>query len=214
MGAEALPASLRAELRDRGVAVLQAYGTADVGVIAYESTGPGPEGELCPGMVLDEGIILELVAPGTGEPVMPGETGEVVVTTLTPEYPLIRFATGDLSAILPGPSPCGRTNYRIRGWLGRADQTTKVRGMFVHPEQVADIVRRHSSILRARLVVERPAGSDEMTLLVETGEPAEDPARIAETVQAVTKLRGAVSRVPAGSLPEDGKLIEDRRNLN
>jgi phenylacetate-CoA ligase len=212
VGAEALPASLRAELRGRGVGVLQAYGTADVGVIAYETTGP--DGELCPGMVLDEGIILELVVPGTGEPVMPGETGEVVVTTLTPEYPLIRFATGDLSALLPGASPCGRTNHRIRGWLGRADQTTKVRGMFVHPEQVADIVRRHGSILRARLIVERPAGADEMTLLIETGEPGDDPARIAETVQAVTKLRGAVSRVPAGSLPEDGKLIEDRRNLN
>jgi len=212
VGAEALPASLRAELQGRGVTVLQAYGTADVGIIAYETTGP--DGELCPGMVLDEGIILEFVAPGTGEPVMPGDTGEVVVTTLTPEYPLIRFATGDLSAMLPGISPCGRTNHRIRGWLGRADQTTKVRGMFVHPEQVADIVRRHGSIRRARLIVERPAGSDEMTLLVETGEPAEDPARIAETVQAVTKLRGAVSRVPAGSLPEDGKLIEDRRNLN
>ena len=121
---------------------------------------------------------------------------------------------GDLSAVLPGISPCGRTNHRIRGWLGRADQTTKVRGMFVHPEQVADIMRRHGSILRARLIVERPAGSDEMTLLIETGEPAEDRARIAETVQAVTKLRGTVSRVPAGSLPGDGKLIEDRRNLN
>jgi phenylacetate-CoA ligase len=203
---------LRGELRDQGVGVLQAYGTADVGIIAYETIGP--DGEVCPGMVLDEGVILELVAPGTAEPVAPGETGEVVVTTLNAEYPLIRFATGDLSAILPGPSPCGRTNHRIRGWLGRADQTTKVRGMFVHPEQVADIARRHGSILRARLVVERPAGSDEMTLLVETGEPAEDPARIAETVQAVTKLRGTVSRVPAGSLPEDGKLIEDRRNLN
>jgi phenylacetate-CoA ligase len=145
--------------------------------------------------------------------VTPGETGEVVVTTLTPEYPLIRFATGDLSALLPGLSPCGRTNHRIKGWLGRADQTTKVRGMFVHPEQIADILRRHNSIIRARLVVERPAGSDEMTLLVESRDPAEEPARIAETVQAVTKLRGIVNRVPAGSLPGDGKLIEDRRKL-
>jgi phenylacetate-CoA ligase len=136
-----------------------------------------------------------------------------VVTTLTPEYPLIRFATGDLSATLPGPSPCGRTNHRIKGWLGRADQTTKVRGMFVHPEQVAEILRRHKSIMRARLVVERRANADEMTLLVEIGEPAEEAARIAETVQAVTKLRGAVDRVPTGSLPEDGKLIEDRRDL-
>jgi len=212
VGAEALPAALRAELRGRGVSVLQSYGTADVGVIAYESMDQ--DGELCPGMVLDEGIILELVVPGTGEPVAPGDTGEVVVTTLTPEYPLIRFATGDLSALLPGASQCGRTNHRIRGWLGRADQTTKVRGMFVHPEQVADILRRHKSIIRARLVVERPAGSDEMTLLVESSDAAEDPARIAETVQAVTKLRATVSRVPVGSLPGDGKLIEDRRKLD
>jgi phenylacetate-CoA ligase len=212
VGAEALPASLRAELRGRGLSVLQCYGTADLGIISYESIGP--DGEVCPGMVLDEGIILELVMPGTGEPVAPGETGEVVVTTLTPEYPLIRFATGDLSAILPGPSPCGRTNSRIRGWLGRADQTTKVRGMFVHPEQVSDILRRHKSIVRARLVVERPASADEMTLLVEMGEPAEDAAQIAETVQAVTKLRGKVSRVPTGSLPADGKLVEDRRKFD
>jgi phenylacetate-CoA ligase len=212
VGAEALPASLRAELRGRGLSVLQCYGTADLGIIAYESMDSG--GEVCPGMVLDEGIILELVTPGSGEPVAPGETGEVVVTTLTPEYPLIRFATGDLSAILPGPSPCGRTNSRIRGWLGRADQTTKVRGMFVHPEQVSDILRRHQSIVRARLVVERPAGADEMTLLVEMGDPAEDAAQIAETVQAVTKLRGRVSRVPAGSLPADGTLVDDRRKFD
>ena len=212
VGAEALPASLRAELRGRGLSVLQCYGTADLGIIAYESMAA--DGEVCPGMVLDEGIILELVMPGSGEPVAPGETGEVVVTTLTPEYPLIRFATGDLSAILPGPSPCGRTNSRIRGWLGRADQTTKVRGMFVHPEQVSDILRRHRSIVRARLVVERPAGADEMTLLVEMGEVAEDAAQIAETVQAVTKLRGKVSRVSAGSLATDGKLIEDRRKFD
>src|SRR5438270_5770773 len=212
VGAEALPSALRAEFRSRGLGVLQCYGTADIGIIAYETTGP--QGNLCEGMLVDEGIILALVLPGTGEPVPPGEVGEVVVTTLTPECPLIRFATGDLSAMLPGPSPCGRTNHRLRGWLGRADQTTKVRGMFVHPEQVADVVRRHSSILRARLVVERPAGGDEMTLLVETGEPAEDPVLIAETMQAVTKLRGIVSRVPAGSLPVDGKLIEDRRNLD
>jgi phenylacetate-CoA ligase len=211
VGAEALPSALRAEFRSRGLGVLQCYGTADIGIIAYESTSP--QGELCEGMVVDEGIILELVQPGTGEPVAPGEVGEVVVTTLTPEYPLIRFATGDLSAMLPGASPCGRTNHRIKGWLGRADQTTKVRGMFVHPEQVADVLRRHESIIRARLVVERPRSSDEMTLLVEFGEPAEDPARIAETLQAVTKMRGAVSRVPQGSLPTDGKLIEDRRQL-
>jgi phenylacetate-CoA ligase len=212
VGAEALPTTLRAELRSRGLSVLQCYGTADLGIIAYESIGP--DGEICPGMVLDEGIIVELVAPGTGDPVPPGDVGEVVVTTLTPEYPLIRFATGDLSAILPGPSPCGRTNHRIKGWLGRADQTTKVRGMFVHPEQVAEILRRHKSISRARLVVERPAGSDEMTLLIESGEPAEAASQVAETVQTVTKLRGTVSRVPVGSLPDDGKLIEDRRKFN
>ena len=212
VGAEALPSALRAEFRSRGLGVLQCYGTADIGIIAYESTSP--QGELCEGMVVDEGIILELVQPGTGEPVAPGEVGEVVVTTLTPEYPLIRFATGDLSATLPGASPCGRTNHRIKGWLGRADQTTKVRGMFVHPEQVAEVLRRHKSIIRARLVVERPRSADEMTLLVEFGEPAEDPARIAETLQVVTKMRGTVSRVPEGSLPSDGKLIEDRRQLS
>lgn len=211
VGAEALPSALRAEFRSRGLGVLQCYGTADIGIIAYESTSP--EGEVCEGMVVEEGIILELVVPGTGEPVPPGEVGEVVVTTLTPEYPLIRFATGDLSAMLPGSSPCGRTNHRIKGWLGRADQTTKVRGMFVHPEQVAEVLRRHKSIIRARLVVERPRSTDEMTLMAEFGEPAEDPGPIAETLQAVTKLRGAVSRVPEGSLPADGKLIEDRRKL-
>ena len=212
VGAEALPTTLRAELRSRGLSVLQCYGTADLGIIAYETIGL--DGEICPGMVLDEGIIVELVAPGTGDPVSPGDVGEVVVTTLTPEYPLIRFATGDLSAILPGPSPCGRTNHRIKGWLGRADQTTKVRGMFVHPEQVVEILRRHKSISRARLVVERPAGNDEMTLLIESGAPAEAASQIAETVQTVTKLRGAVSRMPAGSLPDDGKLIEDRRKFD
>jgi phenylacetate-CoA ligase len=212
VGAEALPSALRAEFRGRGINVLQCYGTADVGIIAYESMDS--DGRLCEGMVLDEGVILELVLPGTGEPVSPGEVGEVVVTTLTPEYPLIRFATGDLSAMLPGVSPCGRTNHRIKGWLGRADQTTKVRGMFVHPEQVADLLRRHRSIIRARLVVERPGSTDEMILLAETGEPTEDPARIAETLQAVTKLRGTVRFVAAGSLPADGKLIEDRRQLS
>ncbi len=210
VGAEALPSELRAEFRSLGIGVLQCYGTADIGIIAYESASP--DGEVCEGMVVDEGIILELVLPGTGEPVPPGDVGEVVVTTLTPEYPLIRFATGDLSVMLPGPSPCGRTNHRIKGWLGRADQTTKVRGMFVHPEQVADILRRHKSIIRARLVVERPRSADEMTLLIELGEPSEDPGHIAETLQAVTKLRGTVRRVPEGSLPGDGKLIEDRRN--
>ena len=211
VGAEAFPSVLRSEFRARGIDALQCYGTADLGLISYESIGP--DGEACPGMVLDEGIILELVQPGTGDPVAPGEVGEVVVTTLTPEYPLIRFATGDLSALLHGRSPCGRTNHRIKGWLGRADQTTKVRGMFVHPEQVAEIVRRHKSIIRARLVIERPASADQMRLLIEMGEPAESAAVIAESAQAVTKLRADVTRVPEGSLPTDGKVIEDRRPI-
>ena len=212
VGAEAFPAVLRSEFRHRGITALQCYGTADLGLIAYESIGP--DGEVCPGMVLDEGIIVELVQPGTGDPVPPGEVGEVVVTTLTPEYPLIRFATGDLSALLSGPSPCGRTNHRIKGWMGRADQTAKVRGMFVHPEQVAEIVRRHKSIIRARLVIERPASADQMSLHIEMGEPAESVAAIAESAQAVTKLRAEIVRVPEGSLPNDGKVIEDRRPVD
>jgi phenylacetate-CoA ligase len=212
VGAEAFPAVLRSEFRHRGITALQCYGTADLGLIAYETIGP--DGEVCPGMVLDEGIIVELVQPGTGDPVPPGEVGEVVVTTLTPEYPLIRFATGDLSALLAGPSPCGRTNHRIKGWMGRADQTAKVRGMFVHPEQVAEIVRRHKSIIRARLVIERPASADQMSLHIEMGEPAESVAAIAESAQAVTKLRAEIVRVPEGSLPNDGKVIEDRRPVD
>ena len=211
VGAEAFPAALRSEFRERGIAALQCYGTADLGLIAYESWAP--DGAVCEGMVLDEGIIVEIVHPGTGDPVAPGEVGEVVVTTLSPEYPLIRFATGDLSAQLPGTSPCGRTNHRIRGWLGRADQSVKVRGLFVHPVQVAEIIRRHKSIIRARLVIERSHSADEMTLLVEMGEPAEPAAAIAETVQAVTKLRGGVAKVAANSLPSDGKVIEDRRPI-
>jgi phenylacetate-CoA ligase len=212
VSAEALPAALRSELRSRGLTVLQCYGTADVGVIAYESFDNAGKQE--DGMVLDEDIIVEIVQPGTGDPVETGEVGEIVVTTLTPEYPLIRFATGDLSAMLPNPPRSVRTNHRIKGWLGRADQTTKIRGMFVHPEQVADVIRRHSSIRRARLVVQRPESSDQMTLFIETGQPAEDPARIAETVQAVTKLRCAVRPVSIGTLPADGKLIEDQRSLD
>jgi phenylacetate-CoA ligase len=212
VGAEAFPAVLRSEFRHRGITALQCYGTADLGLIAYESIGP--DGEVCPGMVLDEGIIVELVQPGTGDLVPPGEVGEVVVTTLTPEYPLIRFATGDLSALLAGPSPCGRTNHRIKGWMGRADQTAKVRGMFVHPEQVAEIVRRHKSIIRARLVIERPASADQMSLHIEMGEPAESVGAIAESAQAVTKLRAEIVRVPEGSLPNDGKIIEDRRPVD
>lgn len=212
LGAEAFPSALRTEFQVRGIAALQCYGTADLGLIAYESRAA--DGSVCDGMVLDEGIVVELVHPGTGDPVAPGEVGEVVVTTLSPEYPLIRFATGDLSAMLPGISPCGRTNHRIRGWLGRADQSVKVRGLFVHPVQVAEIARRHKSIIRARLVIERPQSADQMTLLVEMGEPAEPAAAIAETVQSVTKLRGGVTRVPEGSLANDGKVIEDRRPID
>jgi len=211
VGAEAFASSLRAEFRARGIGALQCYGTADLGLIAYESTDA--KGALCEGMVLDEGVIVEIVHPGTGEPVAPGEVGEVVVTTLTPEYPLIRFATGDLSAQLQGPSPCGRTNHRIKGWLGRADQSAKVRGMFVHPTEVAEIIRRHKSIIRARLVIEQSASADQMTLLVELGERAEPAEVIAGTLQSVTKLRGAVVRVPEGSLPNDGKVIEDKRQI-
>jgi phenylacetate-coenzyme A ligase PaaK-like adenylate-forming protein len=211
VGAEAFPAALRTEFADRGLAALQCYGTADLGLIAYESRAP--DGSMCNGMMLDEGIIVEIVHPGTGEPAAPEEVGEVVVTTLTPEYPLIRFATGDLSAQLSGASPCGRTNHRIRGWLGRADQSVKVRGMFVHPVQVAEILRRHKSIIRARLVIERPASADQMTLHIEMGEPAEATAAIAESAQSVTKLRTEVTRVPEGSLPNDGKVIEDRRPI-
>ena len=210
VGAEAFPSALRVEFRARGIAALQCYGTADLGLIAYETAAL--DGAVCDGMVIDEGVILELVEPGGGTPVAPGEVGEVVVTTLTPEYPLIRFATGDLSALLTEPSPCGRTNQRIRGWLGRADQTAKVRGMFVHPVQIAEIVRRHPAVRRARLVIERPASADVMTLMIETEAPDEIDA-IAATAQAVTKLRTAVSCVASGSLPQDGKVIEDRRPI-
>jgi phenylacetate-CoA ligase len=211
VGAEAFPAVLRHEFRAKGINALQCYGTADLGLIAYETLAP--DGTVCDGMMVDEGVILELVEPGGGTPVAPGEVGEVVVTTLTPEYPLIRFATGDLSALLTEPSPCGRTNQRIKGWLGRADQSAKVRGLFVHPLQVGEIVKRHPAVRRARLVIERPASADVMTLLVETGEPGE-AAAIAATAQAVTKLRTAVSCVAAGSLPPDGRLIEDRRPID
>jgi phenylacetate-CoA ligase len=211
VSAEALPTALRHELRSYGLGVLQCYGTADVGLIAYETSGP--DGEPEPGMVLDEEIIFELVRPGSGEPVEAGELGEVVVTTLAAEYPLIRFATGDLSRMLPRDGS-ERTNHRIAGWLGRADQTTKVRGMFVHPEQITDVLRRHPAIGRARLVVERPRDGDEMTLFVESEDASGDLAAVAATLQALTRLRGTVIRVAPGRFPADGKLIEDRRNLD
>ena len=202
---EALPPSLRAAIGERGVSVLQCYATADVGLIAYES--PALEG-----MILDEGVILEIVRPGTGDPVAEGEVGEVVVTPLNPDYPLVRFATGDLSVVMPGASPCGRTNTRIRGWMGRADQTTKVRGMFVHPSQVAEVARRHPEIHRARLVVTSVDNQDVMTLRCEseTGDPGLVTA-IAATVRDVCKLRGNVGIVPPGTLANDGKVIEDAR---
>ena len=202
---EALPPSLRVAIGERGVSVLQCYATADVGLIAYES--PALEG-----MILDEGVIVEIVRPGTGEPVPEGEVGEVVVTPLNPDYPLVRFATGDLSAVMPGASPCGRTNTRIRGWMGRADQTTKVRGMFVHPSQVAEVVRRHPEVLRARLVVTSLDNQDVMTLRCESeiGDLAIAGA-IAASVRDVCKLRGEIEIVQPGSLANDGKVIEDAR---
>ena len=211
VAAEALPPSLRSWFREQGVhTVLQWYGTADIGLIAYES-------EALEGMILDEDLILEIVRPGTDEPVADGEVGEVVVTSFNPDYPMIRFGTGDLSAVLPGASPCGRTNVRIRGWMGRADQTTKVRGMFVHPGQVAEIVRRHPEIARARLVVEGEMANDRMTLRCEL-KSGELGAALAEAIGAsirdVTKLRGEVQSVAPGSLPNDGKVIEDARKYD
>jgi phenylacetate-CoA ligase len=210
VGAEYLPPMLRNSMRERGITVTQMYGSADLGVIAYESLGP--DGAPTEGMILDEGLLLEIVRPGTGDPLPPGEVGEVVITSFNKDYPLIRFATGDLSAVLAGKSPCGRTNVRIRGWMGRADQSTKVRAMFVTPSQVNEIVRRHPEVQRARLVVEGEAGNDRMTLMCEV---AERPAGLAEALVAsirdLTKLRGEVELVDPGSLPNDGKVIEDRR---
>jgi phenylacetate-CoA ligase len=201
----ALPPSLRKELGERGVAVKQCYAVAEAGVISYES-------DALEGMILNEDIILEIVRPGTGDPVADGEVGEVVVTTFNPDYPMIRLATGDLSAVLAGASPCGRTNTRIKGWMGRADQTTKVKGMFVRPEQVAEVVKRHPELTRVRLTVTREGEQDAMTLSAECASPSDGFAQtVAETLQAVTKLKGAVKLVPPGSLPNDGKVIADER---
>jgi phenylacetate-CoA ligase len=203
---EAFPPSLRDWLAERGVQGYQCYATADVGLIAYETTARE-------GLVLEEGVIVEIVRPGTGDPVAAGEVGEVVVTSLNPAYPLIRFGTGDLSSVLPGDCPSGRTNTRIRGWMGRADQTTKIRGMFVHPKQVADIVRRFPEVLRARLVVSGVMAQDEMTLKVESASFSEGlSVRIGEAIRDVTKLRGTVEMAAPGSLPNDGKVIEDARS--
>jgi len=203
---EAFPPSVRDAFAARGIAAMQAYATADIGLIAYETSG----GE---GMVVDEDIILEIVRPGTGDPVASGEVGEVVVTTFNPDYPLIRFGTGDLSALLPGTSPCGRTNVRIKGWMGRADQTTKVKGMFVHPGQIASVVKRHPELARARLVVDNPGMSDRMTLHCETRDGSGDALAqaIADSVRELTKLRGEVVFCDPGTLANDGKVIDDIR---
>ena len=201
----ALPASLRQELGGRGVAVLQCYATADVGVIAYESVARE-------GMIINEHLLVEIVRPGTGDPVAEGEVGEVVVTSFNRDYPMIRLATGDLSSVLTGVSPCGRTNMRIKGWMGRADQTTKVKGMFVHPGEIAEVARRHPALGRVRLTVTRADEQDVMTLSAECAAPAAGLAEaVGVTLQAVTKLRGAIKLVAPGSLPNDGKVIADER---
>ncbi len=213
VGAEALPPSLRQWLNAHGVPhVLQTYGSADIGNIAYETL---TDGVVNPGMVIDETLLLEIVRPGTGDPVPEGEVGEIVITSFNPDYPLLRFATGDMSAILSGVSPCGRTNVRIKGWMGRADQTTKVRAMFVHPSQVADIVRRHASIGKARLVISGEMANDVMTLHCEVDDLAsasKDIDAIVTSIRDITKLRGEVKLVATGSLPNDGKVIEDARS--
>ncbi len=201
---EAFPPSLRDALAARGVHAFQTYATADLGVIAYES-------QAREGLITDEGVIVEIVRPGTGDPVPEGEVGEVVVTAFNRDYPLIRFGTGDLSAVLPGASPCGRTALRIKGWMGRADQTTKIKGMFVHPKQIADVVKRHPQLGRVRLVVDNASGQDRMTLNCEAaGDPALGEAIVA-SLRDITKLRGEVQFCGAGQLPNDGKVIEDVR---
>ncbi|MCF8178368.1 MAG: AMP-binding protein [Sulfuritalea sp.] len=206
---EAFLPPVRDELLARGIAGYQSYATAELGVIAYET-------EAREGLVIDEGVIVEIVRPGTGDPVSVGEVGEVVVTTFNPDYPLVRFGTGDLSAFLPGASPCGRTNMRIKGWMGRADQTTKIKGMFVHPEQVASVVKRHPEIDRARLVVTNPDSNDLMTLSCEVGSKRGESLEraIADSIRDVTKLRAEVRLVDVGSLANDGKVIEDRRKYD
>jgi len=205
VGGGALFPSLRQEYADRGITCLQCYATADLGNIAYES--PAMEG-----LIADEGVIIEIVRPGTGDPVAEGEVGEVVVTTLNPDYPLIRFATGDLSAVLPGQSPCGRSNMRIKGWMGRADQTTKIKGMFVRPEQVAEFVGKHAEVQKARVVATREGEMDVMTVQVEA--EGVDAGALGESVAAVMKLKGKVEILAPGSLPNDGKVIDDQRSYD
>ena len=202
---EALPPPLRAQFKEHGMRVVQAYATADLGVIAYETVADT-------GLIIDEGVHVEIVRPGSGDPVAPGEVGEVVVTSLNPDYPLIRFATGDMSAFVAGHSPCGRTNRRIKGWMGRADQTAKVRGMFIHPEQINKVVKRHPEVQKARLVVEWIDQQDRMTLLCEVAGQAQglDEA-IAESIREFCRVRGLVKQVAPGSIPNDGIVIEDSR---
>lgn len=208
LSGEAFPAATRRMLAGSGIVARQCYATADLGLIAYES-------EAEDGLILDEEVVVELVRPGTGDPVIAGEVGEVLVTALQYDYPLIRFATGDLSAELPGPSPCGRTNTRIKGWLGRADQTTKVKGMFVHPAQIAEILRRYGELRRARLVVDNPQGKDHMVLRCEVSAAADGLAeRVAADLRELTKLRGEVELLALGTLPNDGKVIEDLRRYD
>ena len=205
VGGGALFPSLRQEYADRGVLCLQNYATADLGNVAYES-------QAMDGMIVDEGVIVEIVTPGTGNPVAVGEVGEVVVTTLNPDYPLVRFATGDLSAVMAGQSPCGRTNMRIKGWMGRADQTTKIKGMFVRPEQVADLVAKHDEIDRARVIAIRDGEMDGMIVQLETS--ATDAARYEASVMDCLKLRGRIELVAPGGLPRDGLVIEDQRKYD
>ena len=208
VGGGALFPSMREGYAERGVTVLQNYATADLGNVAYEV--PNPAGGAPEGMVVDEGVIVEIVRPGTGDPVAEGEVGEVVVTALNPDYPLVRFATGDLSAVLPGASACGRTNMRIRGWMGRADQTTKVKGMFVRPEQVAALVAAAPGVTRARVIAEREAGGDALRVVIEGGDPAAVEALLPEHL----KLRGRVEAAGPDGLPNDGVVIEDARDYD
>jgi len=211
VGGGALFPSLRREYADRGISCLQCYATADLGNIAYES-------EAMEGMIVDEGVIVEIVTPGTGTPVAPGEVGEVVVTSLNPDYPLIRFATGDLSAVMEGESPCGRTNLRIRGWMGRADQTTKIKGMFVRPEQVAELVARHDEISKARVIADREGEMDIMIVRMESDGSLDSGSggdeRYMSSVVEALKMKGRIEIVPKGSLPNDGKVIEDLRTYD
>ncbi|MBU2999126.1 AMP-binding protein [Roseovarius nubinhibens] len=205
VGGGALFPSLRQEYADRGILCLQCYATADLGNIAYESAAQE-------GMIVDERVIVEIVTPGTGDPVRPGEVGEVVVTTLNPDYPLIRFATGDMSAVMEGQSPCGRTNMRIKGWMGRADQTTKIKGMFVRPEQVAALVARHEEVRRARVIASREGERDVMTVQIEAEGGAAE--RYEGSVVEALKMKGRIEIVAPGSLPNDGMVIEDQRSYD